>query len=94
MLLLASFQQNDNLVSNRHQQFVQADAMQHLCPHPVDDSEGNLSPVLGRIDVDAKRTFAEGGVHDLYDCLCNFARIGIFWNDGGKASWIFFPYPL
>jgi hypothetical protein len=65
--------------------------MQHLCPHPVDDGEGNLGPVLRRIDVNAERTFAEGRVHDLHDCFCNCTRIGIFWNDGGKGLLDFLP---
>jgi len=59
--------------------------MQHFGPHTVDDCKRNLRPVLRRIDMDAQRTFAEGGVHDLHDCFCNCTCIGILWNDGGKG---------
>jgi hypothetical protein len=65
--------------------------MQHFGPHAVDNRECNLRPVLRRIDVDAERTFAEGRVHDLDDCFCNCARIGILRNDSSKCLLDFSP---
>ena len=45
--------------------------MQHLSPHPVDDSEGDFSPVLRRIDMNTERAFAERRIHDLHDRIRN-----------------------
>jgi len=59
--------------------------MQHLSPHAVDDSEGDFSPVLRRIDMSTERAFAKRPVHDLYDRIRHRARIGIRRDDGGEG---------
>jgi hypothetical protein len=82
------------LVSNRCQQFIEPDAMQHLCPHPVDDSECNLGPVLRRIDMDAERTFAEGASTTFTIASATAPTSASSGTMAAKASWIFFSYPL
>ena len=67
--------------------------MQHLSPHPVDDSEGDFSPVLRRIDMDAERNGRlPNGVSTTFTMASATEPASA---SGGtmaaKASWIFFP---
>ena len=65
--------------------------MQHLRPHPVNDTERGLGPVLRRIDVDPEWAFAEGRVNGFNDGFRHRTRIRVGWNDGSKGFLDFLP---
>jgi len=48
------------------QQILEPDAPEHLSPHAIRDTVDDFGPVLGRIDVHAKRSSAEGCI-DYFD---------------------------
>lgn len=50
---------------HRVQQILEPDAPEHLSPHAIRDTVDDFGPVLGRIDVHAKRSSAEGCIDHL-----------------------------
>src|SRR5437879_5579426 len=71
--------------SNRPEQLIEAHAMEHLRPNPVDDSEGYLGPVLGRINMYAERPLAERSIYNLDDGCRDGANVGVLGHDSGEG---------
>ena len=55
--------------------------MEHLRPNAIDHSEGHLGPVLGRINMDAKRPLAKWSINDLDDGLPDSTYVGVVGHD-------------
>jgi hypothetical protein len=68
-------------VDSRRKQVGQTDAMQHLVADAVHDSERNVGPVLGRINMHPERTLAEWRLDNLGDRLSHGAGIGALRHD-------------
>ena len=66
----------------RFQQVVQSDAMQHLHPEPVEHREADVGTVLGRVDVNPKRTLPEWGVDHVDDGVGNRGHVGVRRHNG------------
>src|ERR1700730_18138416 len=52
--------------------------MQHFCADTVHDSKANIGSILGRVDMDPERPFAEGRIHHLDDCFSDRRSIGVW----------------
>ena len=59
--------------------------MEHLRPNAVDDSEGDLGPMMGRIDVHTKRSLDERRINNLHDGFSNRPNVGVLGHDGGEG---------
>ena len=49
------------------QQILEPDTPKHLRPDTIGDAVDDFGPVLGRVDVDAKGTLAEGRINHSHD---------------------------
>jgi hypothetical protein len=59
--------------------------MQHFCADTVHDSKGNIGSILGGVDMDPERPFAEGRIHHLDDCFSDRRSVGIGRHDGTEC---------
>ena len=61
----------------RAKQDLQIDVAIHLAAHPISDGVNHFRSVLRRIDMDAKRAFAERRADHPDDRPSHFGRVGI-----------------
>ena len=67
------------------EQLIEPDPVKHLRAKSVDDSKGDLGPILRRIDMHAKRALAEWRVDYLNDGLRDRADIGVVGHDSSES---------
>jgi hypothetical protein len=68
-----------------NEQISETHSMQHFCADPVHDSKANIGSILGGVDMDPERPFAEGRIDHLDDCFSDRRSVGIGRHNGTEC---------
>src|SRR5713101_9176913 len=71
--------------SNRPEQRIEANTMEHLRPNAIDHPECHLGPVLGRINMYAERPLAERCIYNLDDGCRDSVKVRVLGHDSGEG---------